>query len=310
MMEQTIDIDSTPSIPVKRLPVVALALSLLTPGLGQIYNGQFKKAAVVYTSLLILPLITGFFKVATEFYGLLSLVILEMILRIIIISDAIYHARKQKEYTLKPYNTWYYHLIFAATMLLIWFMYPASNVLGIKSFHIPTSACEPTVKVGDYVIADMNAYDEKNPEYGDIIVFKKEDELWFFRVAGLPGDLIQISSNIVVINRQESKSTFLHSVPTNDFAPMQVSYLEYEEEFPNGHKHNIYKLPSSLAGAVSRVDEILVPDNCYYALGDNRDNAFDSRYIGFIHRESIVGRFAYTYWSKSSGRINVDFRHN
>ncbi len=46
----------------------------------------------------------------------------------------------------------------------------------------------------------------------------------------------------------------------------------------------------------------------YYLLGDNRDDAADSRYIGSIKRHDILGRIIYSYWGKTTDRINIDFR--
>ena len=43
--------------------------------------------------------------------------------------------------------------------------------------------------------------------------------------------------------------------------------------------------------------EVIVPPNCYFAMGDNRDNSLDSRYWGFVPRENIIGRPLIIYWS-------------
>jgi signal peptidase I len=43
--------------------------------------------------------------------------------------------------------------------------------------------------------------------------------------------------------------------------------------------------------------EVIVPPNCYFAMGDDRDLSLDSRYWGFVPRENIVGKPLIIYWS-------------
>ncbi|MDD3280983.1 MAG: signal peptidase I, partial [Bacteroidales bacterium] len=50
------------------------------------------------------------------------------------------------------------------------------------------------------------------------------------------------------------------------------------------------------------------PADSYFLLGDNRDNALDSRYVGFVSKDCIQGRFLYIYASTSFQRINTDIR--
>jgi len=52
-----------------------------------------------------------------------------------------------------------------------------------------------------------------------------------------------------------------------------------------------------------------IPPNCYYLLGDNRDNAMDSRYVGVVNKDEIKGKIVYSYWGKTYDRINIDFRN-
>jgi signal peptidase I len=46
-----------------------------------------------------------------------------------------------------------------------------------------------------------------------------------------------------------------------------------------------------------RNGEVVVPPNCYFAMGDNRDNSSDSRYWGFVPRANIIGKPLLIYWS-------------
>ena len=44
-------------------------------------------------------------------------------------------------------------------------------------------------------------------------------------------------------------------------------------------------------------DDIVVPPNSYFAMGDNRDLSYDSRYWGFVPRKNLIGRPMFIYWS-------------
>jgi signal peptidase I len=45
-----------------------------------------------------------------------------------------------------------------------------------------------------------------------------------------------------------------------------------------------------------QADDLVVPPDRYFAMGDNRDVSYDSRYWGFIPRENIIGRPMFIYW--------------
>ena len=284
---------------------IAFLLSLALPGLGQVYNGQPKKAAIFFGLLLFFPLLFGFTRGTTFFHGLLSLFVIQIVLRIYIIIDGAINANRQKEYVLKSYNTWYYHLLIAVGMLVILMVYDIGKVLGTQTFKIPTTSNSPTLQVGDWLIADMRAYKSNEPDYGDIVVYSRPDgQIYTFRVVGLPNDNIELTDNIVRINGKPSKATFIKKTMNND-----VPVIEFEEEFPNGHKHLIYKQKQPYDSTKTNIKNIIVPSDSYYLLGDNRDNAADSRYEGFISKDRIKGRIIYSYWGQDTDRININFKN-
>ena len=288
-----------------RNSLIVFFLSLLLPGLGQVYNGQPKKGAIFFGLTLFFSLLFGVMRWTTFFYGLLSLAIIEIALRIYIIIDGVRNAKQQKNYVLKPYNTWYYYLLIIIGMYIIFMIYDIRVVVGIQTFSIPSPSNNPTFQVGDYVVADMKAYHNKQPDYGDIVVYSRTDgQMYVFRVVGRPNDKITLINNVVSVNHKQSKATFIKETTSND-----MPVLEFEEELPNGHKHLIYKTKPSYDSTKANIKNIVVPSDSYYLLGDSRDNAADSRYEGFISIDRIKGKVVYSYFGKTTDRINIDFRN-
>ncbi|MBX7224985.1 MAG: signal peptidase I [Chitinophagales bacterium] len=299
-----IALDEQPE-PIKIIPrngFIAFLLSLLTPGLGQIYNGQPNKAAWFLFFLLSIPMIFNFAKGTTTFYGLVVFIVYVVSWKIFIIIDAIRNANRQKNFIPKSYNTWYYHLLIAIGILAI---IAISNIPNrTKPFRIPTTTNHPTIIEGDKVIADLKAYKNSQPNYGDVIVYTKPDGfLYISRVVGLPKDSISVVDNIVNINGVPCHSTFIKKT-FSDNMPMKI----YEEELPNGHKHLLLKINQPFESDKANAAMVVVPKDAYYILGDNRDNSLDSRYIGFITKDKIKGRVLYSFWGRTGKkRMNIDF---
>ncbi|MCD2426102.1 signal peptidase I [Niabella pedocola] len=283
---------------------IAFFLSLLFPGLGQIYNGQPKKGFFFFGLQLLIPFLFGITGWPLFFYGLLLLVVIVLGLRIYIILDSVKHARRQKAYMLKPYNTWYCYLAFIAAASITFHFYDISAVIGIQSFKIPSDPNEPTVRRGDFIVVDANAYKNRPPDYGDIIVFTHADgQKYTYRIVGLPNDKLTLKGNIVTVNGRSGKTAYMKDAWFNG-----IPVIETEETLPNGHKHQLYLLKEPSDTGMPDIANITVPPDSYYVLGDNRDYAADSRYKGFVKRTSIKGRIIYSYWGKDATRINLDFR--
>lgn len=288
-----------------RNPKLAFFLALIGPGFGQIYNGEIIKGILFILIELLLPVFYGLTKAGVFFAGFIFILIIGFSYRIYLIYDATATAKKLKNFTPKFYNTWYYFLgIIIGIYTILWF-YDANALIGLKSFKIPTTANEPTMKVGDVVVGDLQAFDDTKPNYGDIVVFQKKDSLypWIYRIVGLPNDKIDFQNRFLIINGKKCKTTFVQETKSDEYG-----VREYEEELPNGHKHKIYLFTKPFEEDENVEHEITIPKNSYYLMGDNRDNAMDSRYIGVLKEDEIKGKVVFSYWGKTSDRINVDFR--
>jgi signal peptidase I len=178
----------------------------------------------------------------------------------------------------------------------------------VQAFKIPSSSMEKTLLVGDHLLVNKfifggrGAWYEKFLPYrqlerGDIIVFKwpYQDHPHFVkRVIGLPGDHLKLVDQKVYINGKKLFEPYVVHDPTADYDPLNYSFppvanaLFYSRLQPEW----AHDLRNHVQG-----DELVVPANCYFAMGDNRDKSSDSRYWGFVDRDAIMGRPFLIYWS-------------
>jgi signal peptidase I len=157
---------------------------------------------------------------------------------------------------------------------------------------------------GDRVVAHLNSYKETKIEYGDIVVFNSpKGGIWTSRVIGLPLDSIEIVDGSVFVNGQLNEIR-----EGKEYNSQDEEVIEFEEELKNKKKIKTLRFKNNSFPDARTMAKRLIPENEYFLMGDSRDNAFDSRFIGTIKEEDILGRVIYSYWGNSSDRINIDFK--
>ncbi len=180
----------------------------------------------------------------------------------------------------------------------------------VQAFKIPTPSMEDNLLVGDHLLVNKFAFGARGSVFdrilplkdikrGDVIVFKYPKDLtkhYVKRAIGLPGDRIRIVDRQVFVNGVALNEPYkIHKAPPG-------SYDRFGDFFPP--KPHYGRVASHGADEdpfwyeeYTKDDEIVVPPNQYFAMGDNRDNSADSRYWGFVPREFIVGKALIIYWS-------------
>ena len=165
---------------------------------------------------------------------------------------------------------------------------------------IPSSSMRPTLLDGDVVLVNRLAYDFKvpltdisltrlgDPQRGDVITFSSPQDgvRLIKRLVGLPGDVIQLRDEHLLIN----------GVPVEYGSLTEVTELIGQHSTPGlrsieriaGREHAIQFLPA--VSAMRDFGPVVVPEDSYFFLGDNRDNSVDSRYIGMVPRHLLIGR--------------------
>ena len=115
-----------------------------------------------------------------------------------------------------------------------------------------------TLEDGEIMILNKVVYRFSDIERFDIVVAKTDTGKIIKRVIGLPGETLKYENNTLYIDGQEVKEVYLNE-KTEDFDINEINYTK-------------------------------IPSNCYFLMGDNRDNSKDSRMIGPVCKKDIVGR--------------------
>ena len=262
-----------------RKPWIAGLLTLFTIGLGHLYSGEAKKGIVLYSLgqgtilAVFLPLIWA----SPNIFVLLLAVVCGLGFLIFCILDAIRVSRRNKlAYELKKYNRWYvYVLVFTVTSFII-----QPGVEGtiksdiVEAYGIPSGAMEPTLQIGDHILADKYIYKKREPERGDIVIFPfPEDPSKDFikRVVAEGGELIEIIDKQISINGEIIEEPFVIHTDSNIFR---------DKNRP-----------------IDNFGPVKVPDDSLFVMGDNRDHSYDSRFWGFVKKASVKGKATSVYWS-------------
>ena len=133
-------------------------------------------------------------------------------------------------------------------------------VIFIRTFivtpiRVQQSSMYPTLKQNDIMI--LNKISKKIKRF-DIVVFKRQNEFLIKRVIGLPNEIVKYEDNILTIENCEN---------------IKDKQCIIEEKF-----------------ITSDFSNVIIPEDYYFVLGDNRSNSVDSREFGVVHKSSILGK--------------------
>lgn len=190
-------------------------------------------------------------------------------------------------------------------------------VVSIRTFIaeatvIPTGSMESTILIGDHVFLNKLLYGPEIPytswrlpvlrqiHRGDIVAFHypvNPSQMFVKRVIAMGGDVIKIVNKQVYVNGVRISEPYAQFDPGANM-PLIVNFPPRLEEIPTlpawegldpkwAHEMPKYIQP----------DGLHVPEGCFFAMGDNRDNSDDSRFWGFVPVQSVVGEPLFVYWS-------------
>ena len=193
------------------------------------------------------------------------------------------------------------------------------RTFAYEPFNIPSGSMIPTLLIGDYLFVSKFSYGysrysfpfglapfqgrvfEEMPERGDVAVFKlptDNETDYIKRIIGMPGDEIQVRAGRLYINGELVERSEVQQITTTGFGGLPETFTEYRETLPNGRTHLIWERSDN--EFMDNTGVYKVPDNHFFAMGDNRDRSQDSRstsQVGFVPLENLVGRASIIFFS-------------
>ncbi len=133
----------------------------------------------------------------------------------------------------------------------------------VQPFYVEGASMEPNFHASDYLIIDELSYRFHQPQRGEVIIFKNprnHREYFIKRVIGLPGESVEVKDGRVFVNGKELAEAYIKHFSIDTYSAVKLA------------------------------------DNHYFVMGDNRTNSLDSRQIGSISKEAIIGRVWVRGW--------------
>lgn len=140
-----------------------------------------------------------------------------------------------------------------------------------QPFFVKGQSMEPNFESNDYLIVDEISYRFRDPDRGEVIVFRNpqnQSQRFIKRIIGLPGETVELKEGRVMISKDSEKFFLDEAVYLPIFVPTNPRIFE----------------------------SITLKKDEYFVLGDNRANSSDSRVFGTLPRQNIIGRVVFRAW--------------
>jgi signal peptidase I len=285
-----------------RKPIVALLMSFVLPGFGQLYNGEVNKAiwlllTFTFVNVPWLVVLGLFFPGWLLVPMLLLTLVASFGIWIFGMTDAFRQAKMRQTYSPERWQTSgaYALVLIVCNVITMPLLTIYVRAHMFEPFRIPSTSMEPSVLRGDYLTADKR-YNCPSCKYriarGDVAVFVDPNDrtlLFIKRVIALPGDHVQMQGTTVKVDGSpltEAGAGPVTGEVTETSAQGRAWRVRWDPSRPNDND----------------VD-LVVPPGHVFVLGDNRSNSVDSRRFGTVPMQDVIGRARQIWFSIGSDGV-------
>jgi signal peptidase I len=276
-------------------PLLAALLTVLTPGLGHLYIGQARRGITLFVLVMIADTLLMFamMGVLARFWMFATCLVLLLALWLFILIDATTRAYRMRDIPHQGYNKWPLYagafvlacLVFAAPCLYAVHAKASGNLLWMNAV---TASMEPTLREGEYFLADATYYRNRAPSRGEVAVYvhpKSTDLHYIKRIVAVEGDRIAIKGGRTIVNGMAVEEPYVETTPPR---PMLADTSE------------------TRGPASADMPEVRVPAGHVFVLGDNRAISVDSRDSvahGVVPTKNLIGRVTDIAFSRHLPRL-------
>ena len=293
--------------PNRRRPWIAVFLSLLMPGMGQIYCGSITQGLVLMLIVIMFSTFWMFIMIIDRVrentpIGV-SFVAWGFVLMATVVAtiDAYRRAKRTRyDYTLKDYNKWDVYLV------LLWicgagtFGFTAMIKMNLfEAFRVSSNSMAPTIMLEDRVLASKISYKHHNPKYGDVVLYKNPENRRgnrIKRVVAIGGDTVEIKDGQLLINGNVLEREQI-GTKTIRMGANEVEGTVFWEHSGNA-RYKIFVSEQKIENQTQEKDfgPVTVPKFHCFVMGDNRNHSEDSRQFGPLSYGALKGRLTQIYW--------------
>jgi signal peptidase I len=251
-----------------RRRLLAALFSAIVPGAGQFFLGQRRKGGVLLAIFVLLLFCFWPLRLLRFYSGLVSLYCIWIALYLYAAGSA--QLARPPAALSRPSRLWLLVVIPIGLVTLSLLGRLATRAAGFRSFSVPSTSMEETIRQGDYIVVDSSS---RSPKRQEVFVFLRDKTFWVKRVMALGGDSIQGKNGAILVNGQYLEEPYVEhtgeaSPWMNNFGPITIA-----------------------AGEL-------------FVMGDNRDVSLDSRSpeFGPVSLKSIIGKPLYVFSTDRAGK--------